>query len=210
MGDLHVGADGVGVIGVSGGGPHSLACGAHTPNIVAVAVLAGGGDFAHTAAFVGMAPASAALWRSALEPDGALEQAVRRIGQRMAEGDAATVAARLLAGFPSSAVTFLDENPAARDVMIEDLVEAFAGGGWGWLDDARAFASAWGFELGSVRVPVRLWHGAADEFVPVHQAQRLAGELPDATLNIRSSSGHMDLIADEFDNAIDWLVEHRH
>ncbi len=140
---LGVGDAGLGVVGVSGGGPHALACGARTPHVRAVAVLAGGGDLASDTAYEGMAPASAALWRSAFEPDGALELLVGRVRQRMVEGDAANVAARLLAGFPASAVTLMEEHPALRDVMIEDLVEAFAGGGWGWLDDARAFASPW-------------------------------------------------------------------
>ena len=29
------------------------------------------------------------------------------------------------------AVTLMEERPGVRDVMIEDLLEAFAGGGWG-------------------------------------------------------------------------------
>lgn len=157
----------------------------------------------------GMAPASAALWRSAFEPDGALELLVGRVRQRMVEGDAANVASRLLAGFPASAVTLMEEHPALRDVMIEDLVEAFAGGGWGWLDDARAFASPWGFELGSVHTPVHLWHGDTDEFLPVHQSEQLAGGLPNGTLTLRRDTGHMDLIANDFNTAIDWLLEHR-
>ena len=97
----------------------------------------------------------------------------------------------------------MEEHPALRDVMIEDLVEAFAGGGWGWLDDARAFASPWGFDLGSVHIPVHLWHGEADEFVPVHQAEQLAGDLPNVTLTVRRDTGHMDLIANDFNTAIE-------
>jgi pimeloyl-ACP methyl ester carboxylesterase len=134
---------------------------------------------------------------------------VGRVRRRLVEGDAAQVAARLLAGFPASAVAIMAETPALHHVMIEDLVEAFVGGGWGWLDDARSLVSPWGFELGSVHIPVHLWHGEADEFAPVHGAERLAAELPDVTLTVRTDTGHMDLIANDFNNAIDWLLEHR-
>ena len=64
---LGAGSD-VGIVGVSGGGPHALACGALLSGTRAVAVLAGAGDLAIEEAFVGMAEASAELWRSAFDP----------------------------------------------------------------------------------------------------------------------------------------------
>jgi pimeloyl-ACP methyl ester carboxylesterase len=175
----------------------------------AVAVLAGAGDLAVEEAFVNMAGASAALWRSALDPGGALESMIGRIAWSMDRHDPVEVAERVLAAFPGSAVTVMARDPAIHDVMVEDFVEAFAGRGWGWLDDARAFRSAWGFELDELRVPVRLIHGEDDEFVPVHQAQRLAGQIPDAVLSVVTGAGHMDLIADRFNDALDWLITQR-
>lgn len=205
---LDVGLD-VGVLGVSGGGPYALACGARLSGTRAVAVLGGAGDLAVEEAFVGMAEASAALWRSAFDPGGALESMIGRIAAAMARHDRVEVAQRVLAAFPASAVTAMERDPAIHDVMVEDVVEAFAGGGWGWLDDARAFRSAWGFELDEVTVPVRLIHGEHDEFVPLHQARRLAAQLPNATTLVVAGAGHMDLIADGFNNAVDWLITHR-
>ena len=134
---------------------------------------------------------------------------IGRVASAMARRDPVEVAERVLAVFPVSAVRAMEQNPASHHVMVEDFVEAFVGGGWGWLDDARALRSPWGFELDEVTVPVRLIHGQHDEFVPVHQARRLAVQLPDAVLSVVTSAGHMDLIAESFNDAVDWLITQR-
>jgi pimeloyl-ACP methyl ester carboxylesterase len=202
---LDAGSD-VGIVGVSGGGPHALACGARLSGTRAVAVLAGAGDLAIEDAFVGMAEASAELWRSALDPGGALETMIGRIASAMTRRRPAEVAEAVLAGFPASAVAVMERVPEVRRVMVDDFVEAFAGGGLGWLDDARALQTPWKFDLAEVTVPVWLAHGVDDEFAPVHNAQRLATELPNAVTSIRRGVGHMDLIADAFNDAVDWLI----
>jgi pimeloyl-ACP methyl ester carboxylesterase len=103
----------------------------------------------------------------------------------------------------------MERDAEVRRIMVEDFVEAFAGGGWGWLDDARAFRSPWEFELAKVTVPVWFAHGIDDDFAPVQQAQRLAAVLPNAVMSIHSGVGHMDLIADAFNEAVDWLITRR-
>lgn len=51
----------------------------------------------------------------------------------MRRGDAAVVGARVLDGFPASAVEFLQCHDELHAGAIDDLVESFVGGGWGWL-----------------------------------------------------------------------------
>ena len=205
-----VGASGpIGVLGVSGGGPHALACAARVPGVTAVSVLAGAGDLRDEAAFVGMAPASAAVWRSAFEEGGALEVMIGRISAGMQRRPPEEVAASVLTQFPASLVDAMTADPQLARMMVDDLVEAFAGGGLGWLDDARAFRSAWGFDLAGLSVPVQLVHGAADEFVPLHQAEQLARAIPDARCIVGAGAGHVDTVADRFDDAIDWLLAQR-
>jgi pimeloyl-ACP methyl ester carboxylesterase len=205
-----VGASGpIGVLGVSGGGPHALACAARVPGVTAVSVLAGAGDLRDEAAFVGMAPASAAVWRSAFEEGGALEVMIGRISAGMQRRPPEEVATSVLTQFPASLVDAMTADPQLARMMVDDLVEAFAGGGLGWLDDARAFRSAWGFDLAELSVPVQLVHGAADEFVPLHQAEQLARAIPDATCIVGAGAGHVDTVADRFDDAIDWLLAQR-
>ena len=201
---LQLGPD-IAVVGISGGGPHALACG-QLACTRAVAVLAGAGDMGRDEAFHGMAEESAWLWRSAFDDDGLLASVIGRIDRAMRRGDPAVVVARVLDGFPSSAVEFLQRHDELRTGAIDDLVEAFVGGGWGWLDDARAFRSDWGFSLDDVRIPVWLAHGERDEFVPLHHAQRLVDALPNSELQVAADLGHMDLIDAAFDDAVDWIV----
>lgn len=46
-------------------------------------------------------------------------------------------------------------------------------GDQGWWDDGVAHLSPWGFDLGSIRVPVKVWHGRHDRFVPFQHGQWL-------------------------------------
>jgi pimeloyl-ACP methyl ester carboxylesterase len=134
---------------------------------------------------------------------------IGRISAGMQRRPPEEVATSVLTQFPASLVDAMTADPQLARMMVDDLVEAFAGGGLGWLDDARAFRSAWGFDLAELSVPVQLVHGAADEFVPLHQAEQLARAIPDATCIVGAGAGHVDTVADRFDDAIDWLLAQR-
>ena len=61
-----------------------------------------------------------------------------------------------------------------RGALTGDLAEALAAttreglrsGYWGWFDDDMAFNRDWGFDIGSIGVPVHIWQGAHDRLVP--------------------------------------------
>ena len=46
-----------------------------------------------------------------------------------------------------------------------------APGDQGWWDDGCAHLEPWGFSLDAIRIPVQLWHGAKDQFVPFQHGQ---------------------------------------
>lgn len=52
-------------------------------------------------------------------------------------------------------------------------------------------------------------HCVDDEFAPVHVARDLAAQLPDSQLLERHGAGHVDVIADDVDAAVEWLVSRR-
>jgi pimeloyl-ACP methyl ester carboxylesterase len=60
----------------------------------------------------------------------------------------------------------------------------------GVVEEYLAWARPWGFVLGDVACPVRLWQGSADHLVPASWADRLAAGLPSAQLRRLEGEGH--------------------
>ena len=79
----------------------------------------------------------------------------------------------------------------------------------GWLDDDIAFTRPWGFDLGSIHVPVQLWQGEQDKFSAL-RPWRLAGEA-DPRVSMRTSrprTGHLTLHrAPRYPEVHAWLLQ---
>ena len=60
----------------------------------------------------------------------------------------------------------------------------------GWIDDDIAFTRPWGFEVESIRVPVYLAYGRADNLVPAAHGDWLAEHIPNAEVHV-SDAGHL-------------------
>jgi pimeloyl-ACP methyl ester carboxylesterase len=82
-------------------------------------------------------------------------------------------------------------RPEIQKRAVRSLTEALRNGPDGWYDDSMALMSDWGFELASVGVPVRLYHGGLDVNCPLAHAQYVKELLPDATLTVWPELGHM-------------------
>jgi pimeloyl-ACP methyl ester carboxylesterase len=59
----------------------------------------------------------------------------------------------------------------------------------GVVEEYRAWMRPWGFVPADLRVPVDVWAGTEDELVDASWPAELAGQIPGATLNLRSG-GH--------------------
>jgi Predicted hydrolases or acyltransferases (alpha/beta hydrolase superfamily) len=60
----------------------------------------------------------------------------------------------------------------------------------GWVDDDLAFTKPWGFDVGSIRVPVYLTYGRDDNLVPAAHGDWLAAHIPGAEVHV-TEVGHM-------------------
>jgi pimeloyl-ACP methyl ester carboxylesterase len=58
------------------------------------------------------------------------------------------------------------------------------------IDDYLVCRRHWGFDPADMRVPVTLWHGAADRLVPLAHARALAAAIPGCTARVAPDGGH--------------------
>ncbi len=183
------------VVGRSGGGPHALACAALLGDrVVRTAVLVGlapsnapGLDW-----FDGMGDGNTDEFSTADSDSSRLTErlrlrsdSIRRDPQFLVEG--------LLGQMAEPDRRFVD-RPDIRRLLGLTYAEALRDGPWGWIDDVLAFRNDWGFELGTIRCPVRLWHGADDTFSPVGHSRWLSRHIPTAEIQVEIDKAHFGAV----------------
>jgi len=212
--DVHAIADALGLErfaswGVSGGGPHVLACAAQCDDrLTAVASLAGIAPYGADGLdwLEGMGEGNHVEFAKTLEG----ETALRPFLDEEADGMRA-VSAEQTAG---TMITLLGPEDLAvlTGALAEHLHEAalhgFETSTDGWLDDDFAFARPWGFELESIRRPVLLLQGEDDRFVPGSHGHWLAARIPGVEARITADDGHITLIERHMRQVNDWLLSH--
>ena len=176
--------------GVSGGGPCALACAALLPDLViAACVFASIGPYGEPGLdyLEGMGDDDREDVRLFFEDRARAREKFRAdaVGWMSGQGGAGA----LLEGWGDLAGT----DAAHGREFAEDLVlgwrEGMSRGDQGWWDDEVSHLGAWGFEVGAIRVPVQLWHGLADAFVPPGHGRWLAGRIPGVDAHFPEADG---------------------
>jgi pimeloyl-ACP methyl ester carboxylesterase len=184
------------VTGVSGGGLHTLATAALLPDRVAAAASVSGAapygmddlDF-----LAGMGQGNLDEFGAALDGPDALRACMEADRQSIAGVSPTELAAALATGLPP-----VDAAQVTGE-LAEDLTEQFTRGLEpgiaGWFDDDIAFLSPWGFDLAALAgVPVAIWHGGQDLFVPPAHGAWLASHIPGATAHLMPEHGHLSIV----------------
>ena len=78
----------------------------------------------------------------------------------------------------------------------------------GWWDDGAAQLAPWSFALESIRMPVKVWHGRHDRFVPFQHGQWLAANVRGAEAELSESDGHLTLLLNRVPEVHEWLLSH--
>jgi pimeloyl-ACP methyl ester carboxylesterase len=192
----HLGADRFLTAGWSGGGPHALACAALLPDrVLACATVAGAAPFDGEGLdwTAGMGEENRIEYSTAARDPGELlrwmEPQVAQLAQ--VRPDEIVAAMRSL-------ISPVDEAHLTgefADFLAASFHAAFRHGPWGWYDDDLAFTRPWGFDLGSIRVPVSVWQGPHDLMVPFAHGQWLAKHVAGASGRFPAEHGHISLIA---------------
>jgi pimeloyl-ACP methyl ester carboxylesterase len=205
-----IGADAFYTVGGSGGGPHALACAALLPDrVIAAATVAGVAPYDAEGLdwLDGMGRENIEEFAAAEESPEALERFISRWAEKERDitGDQILAALGDLVSGPDAEVL----TGAYADHAAAGTRDALAHGYWGWFDDDLAFVRDWGFDLSSIEVPVTIWQGREDRFVPLAHGEWLAANVPGAKSNLLPGHGHLSLAVAHFDLILDDLTAAR-
>jgi pimeloyl-ACP methyl ester carboxylesterase len=186
-----LGMDRIQVIGLSGGGPYTLAAAAALPHRVDKVAVIGGvapvvGPDAAGGGVVGVARHAAPFVRLGRVPLGLALTAALRIARPFAGSalDLYRVAQpdgdKRLLGRPEFKAMFLDDllNGSRKQVTAP-------------LSDLLLFSRDLGFRLEDVKQPVLWWHGDHDHIVPFAHGEHCVSRLPNATLHVMEGESHL-------------------
>ena len=196
--------------GISGGGPHALACAALCDDrLAAVASLAAVAPYDAEGLdwLAGTGEWNIVEFGAVMDGEPALRQLLEKEAEEMRLGQTADVVALLetLLG-PADREALNDE--LANEILQSDK-HGLANGVDGWLDDDFAFFRPWGFDVATSDRPVLLLHGADDRFVPIAHGRWLAERVRGVEARLTGDEdGHLTLIARRIREVHEWLLAH--
>ncbi len=195
------------VWGHSGGGAYALACAAVLPDrVVAASSLStlgpygvDGFDF-----YTGMGEYNVEDYELMLHHRAEWEAKSRKDTEvlvNQTKADRMKMLGSLLSETDKAANT--DE---VDDFFHSQLEEGLGRGIEGTLDDQIASAMSWGFDPASIQVPLQIWHGKEDRFVPFSHGQWLASRIPRAEVHLEENDGHLPMFVNRIPEVQGWLA----
>lgn len=186
-----LGVDRMAVVGLSGGGPYTLAAAHAMPERVTAAAVLGGvapvvGPDAISSGLMRLGTMVAPLLAVAGVPIGMGVTSIIRVVRPFASpiidlyGRLSPEADRQLLARPEFKAMFLDD---LLNGSRKQMAAPFA--------DVVVFTRDWGFRLEDVKVPVRWWHGDTDHIVPMEHGLHVVGRLPDAQFHHLPGESHL-------------------
>jgi pimeloyl-ACP methyl ester carboxylesterase len=187
----HLEVDHFAVIGVSGGGPHALACASLLGSRVhGVGVVSGVGPVTAPGSPPRFGPGARALLRLRrlwLPLVRLLVSMSLRVWYRAPRAVLAVAGW----GMPGRDAQIMARPELRRRLLAEARIGASPTAAGAVAQDIGLFNGPWDLPLDRVDHPVHLWHGDADTTVPVDHAHHLARLLPDARLRVLPDEGHL-------------------
>jgi pimeloyl-ACP methyl ester carboxylesterase len=193
--------------GISGGGPHVLACAALLPDLVTAAaslaslapVGAEGLDY-----YAGMGQANVDDFKLYFSDPAA--------ARAKADADREGILARSADDLTDEMGSLLTPTDAA--VLTGELAEYFVRtakdglglGSEGWWED-NCLGEPWGFDPADISIPVLLMHGREDMFVPFGHGEWLAKHIPGVEARLFDHDGHLTLFQNRIPEVHAWLAD---
>lgn len=199
-----LGVERCGVMGISGGGPFTVAvAGGLGARITCAALVAPVGEMAdpklrwrdlsllHAFAFRVLPHVPGGV-RVLFEPFRLITKASPSAGAIVATRRAAPSDRRLM------------RDPALRRSLGETFADGLRRGAKGAVIDVQLFSRRWDVAAESIACATHVWIGDADRNVSVAAARSLADRIPRTTLTVLADQGHF-WAAQNFDTILGWL-----
>lgn len=194
--------------GVSGGGPHALACAANLPGrCLAAASVVGAPPFgAEGVDFLAeMAPENVAEFGAAIDGIAPLTRYLEKEAEALRSvtpDDVVAAFGGLLSDVDKAALT--GDYAASIAALLRSAVR---NGIDGWRDDDLALVSEWGFGQTRLGAPVAVWHGEQDSMAPFAFGQWLAAHIPGVRAHLVPDEGHLSLQLNALGGILDDLLD---
>ncbi len=202
-----LGIDRLATWGVSGGGPHVLACAALLPDlVVAAASLASLAPYGAEGLdyYQGMGQLNADDLRLYFRDKAASRAKTETDRVEMLAAspeETAEILKSLLSG-PDAAVL----TGELGEYLERSTQSGLAPGSEGWWEDECAHFEPWGFDLADITVPVLLLQGEQDQFVPYGHGVWLAAHIPGVEARLTPDDGHLTLTEHRVGGVHEWLL----
>jgi pimeloyl-ACP methyl ester carboxylesterase len=191
-----------GVLGFSGGGPFALACAAYVPERVT-----------RCAVVSGVGPPGVAT--DELDQFDRVALRLARVSPHLCR-PLVWVARREIAA--ADRFTDVVGEPTDGDladprvgetgrILLSDVQKAVRQGSLPLATEYGLLGSEWEFGLAGVPTPTRVFHGTADEYVPLAAAEHVAHELPDGRLVRYEDADHFRPLFEHADAVLAWAAD---
>ncbi|MEI7768524.1 MAG: alpha/beta hydrolase [Chloroflexales bacterium] len=173
------------VWGVSGGGPHSIACAALLPDlVVAAAALASPAPYVPFTAegndwTAGMSSDNVSEYQTALKGRDALKEYVEGVHRTL--------------GCSPNPQSVTSASQGVFDYLMDSMCLALQKGPDGWIDDDLASLAQWGLEPNQIRIPFFLMQGKKDNLVPISNGLWLAKNIPNVETRFIPDEDHLGM-----------------
>jgi pimeloyl-ACP methyl ester carboxylesterase len=189
-----LGIDRFSLFGYSGGGPFALATAAAMPDRVASLTNVSAMGPLDTTEAAAMLTRRQKLERFVVAHLSPLVRWQTAGLARQVHRDVATFLHNRMTVSPAADRVLL-EDAAINAVMRQDLRSSMRQGGGTLAHELRLMARPWGFNIEDVRAPMQLWHGSADDIVPLWLAESVAARLPHAKRRFVSDAAHLLMLS---------------
>lgn len=189
----HLAVDRFAVLGISGGGPHALACASAVPNRVTAAGVVSSPSPQSNGPLRWITAVPALVWAVV-----ALLVVVMRRFPLAALG----LARRWMPDADRRVV----DDAGFRSYFIDAARRTSPTTARAVAQDVALFARDWRFSLHDIEVVVKIWHGADDRLVEPWNAEVLAKSIPGSSIAVVDDEGHL-LFAERADDILRELAE---